>query len=311
MKYEAKSLPHWISQDITNGKVPIGLNYYKYGYIPNNKITGTMEFQDKEYTIEGKGYLEHVWGEWSYQNPFKKFSDMKKTLGIYINLAKWWISQHNPKIPKKIAFTTENNIFGYDWAWGVFDNNWSLFYGNILFWLCSGPVFGYLSITPDGEEYWEFSDINFHYNKYVYVKDYDIYFPSDFSISARLDDRKIDLRFYLNTNSYEYIDPFKKNGFYKAFILSEMPGKMVGKYTDSTQTIKLEGDCKMMPLRQPSPLGHNKLEIDIIKPPEGVGINIDFNSHYLKKRIKSKIEFVPRPCFKFKSKNIDEKDFEF
>jgi len=311
MKYEAKALPHWISQDITNGEIPIGLNFYKYGYIPNNKITGTMELENKKYSIEGKGYLEHIWGEWSYQSPLKKASDIKKTLRTYINLGRWWIANHKPKIPKKIAFTTENNIFGYDWAWGVFDNDWSLFYGNILFWLCSGPAFGYLSITPDGKKYWDFSDIDFYYNKYIYVKDYDIYFPSDFNIKARLNDKKINLRFYLDTNSYEYIDPFKKKGFYKAFILSEMPGKMKGYYSDNKQKIRLEGDCKMMPLRQPSSLGHNKLEIKFIKPPIGIGIDVDLNSHYLKKRIKSKIQLAPKPSFEFKSNNIKRKDFEF
>lgn len=311
MKLKSKSPPRWISQDVTDGEIPIGLNFYKYGYIPNNKITGEMEFKNKKYMIEGKGYIEHVWGEWSYQSPFKKVSDIRKTLRIYTNLGKWWISQHKAKIPKKIAFTTENNMFGYDWAWGVFDNDWSVFYGNILFWLCEGPAFGYLSVTTDKGQYFDFSNINFQYNKHVYVQDYDIYFPSDFSLSAKLDDKKIDLRFYLDTNSYEYIDPFKKKGFYKAFILSEMPGKMIGKYKDSDQTVKLEGDCKMMPLREPSSLGHNKLEIDFIKPPKGVGIDIDFNSHHLKKRINSKIQFAPKPCFKFKLKKIERKDFEF
>jgi len=311
MKLESRSPPHWISQDITNGEIPIGLNFYKYGYIPNNKITGNMVFEGKKYSIEGKGYLEHVWGEWSYQNPFKKVSNVRKTLGVYTNLGKWWISQHKPKIPEKIAFTTENNMFGYDWAWGVFDNDWSIFYGNILFWLCKGPAFGYLSLTTDRGEYFDFSDISFNYNKNIYVKDYDIYFPSDFDISARLDDKKLDLKFYLDTNSYEYIDPFKKKGFYKAFILSEMPGKMIGTYKDSKQTIKLEGDCKMMPLREPSSLGHNRIEIDILKPPKGVGLGFDFNSHYLKKRIESKINFAPKPSFKFKLKKIKKGDFEF
>lgn len=311
MEFLSKSPPRWISQNITQGEIPIGLNFYKYGYIPNNKLTGKMQYKNKIHSIVGKGYLEHVWGEWSYQNPFKKVSNIKKTLGIYAKLGKWWISEHSFKIPNKIAFTTENNIFGYDWAWGVFDNDWSIFYGNILFWLCTGPAFGYLSLTTGKGKYYDFSDIYFQYNKYVYVKDYDIYFPSDFNISAKLDDKKIKLRFYLDTKSFEYMDPFKKKGFYKAFILSEMPGRMSGEYSDSSQTIKLEGDCKMMPLREPSSLGHNRLEIKIIKPPKGLGLDFDFNSHYLKKRITSKIQLAPKPCIEYKSKKISKKDFTF
>jgi len=304
MKYKADSLPHWIAQGITNGKIPFGLNYYKYGYIPNCDLNGIINLKDKSYTIKGKGYLEHVWGEWSYQKSFQKVSQLNKTITTYINLAKWWISQHKPCIPKRLAFTTENNIFGYDWCWGIFDNNWSLFYGNIMFWLSEGPVFGVLSITPDGKNYWDFCNIKFHYNKLAYIKDYDIYFPSDFELTGKLDDKKIHVRFWLTTKNYDYIDPFENNGFYKAFILSEMPGQMEGDYTDNEKIVKLKGDCKMMPLRQPSALGHNSLQLEFIKPPKGVGIDIDFNSHFLKKKINAKIQFAPRPHLGFHMKKL-------
>ena len=309
VKYKAKSLPHWVARDITNGNLPIGLNSYKYGYIPNSDLTGTLKLQNKSYNIEGKGYLEHIWGKWSYENPFQTLSGIKKTFSTYANLGKWWTSNHKPSIPNRISFTTDNDVSGYDWIWGVFDNDWSLFYGNAMFWICEGPAFGVLSVTPDGKNYWEFNDINFHYNKRIYVKKYDIYFPCDLELTGRLDDKKINLRFWLTTDSYEYIDPFKTKGFYKAFILCEMPGQMKGEFSDADQTIKLKGDCKMMPLRQPSILGHNTLKCSIIKPPKGVGIDLDFNSHYLNKRIFTKIHFAPRPKLKFFVKRLKKEDF--
>ena len=89
IKYNAKSLPHWILQDVTNGELPLGLNFYKYGYIPNNEISGTIKLNQKEFQIKGKGYLEHIWGDWSYQNPLLRVSNIKKTVSTYINLGKF------------------------------------------------------------------------------------------------------------------------------------------------------------------------------------------------------------------------------
>lgn len=311
MDFNAISNPHWIAQDITDGDLPIGLNFYKYGYIPNTNILGKMSLDDQIFELNGKGYIEHVWGDWSYQKPLSQIKNLRKTIRTYTNLGKWWLSHHKPKIPNKIALTTENNPFGYDWAWGVFDNDWSVFYGNILFWLYKGPAFGVLTLTPDGNTFWEFCNIKYKYNKVHYVKEYDIYFASDIELDAILDDKKIHLRFYLDTKCHDYIDPFDHQGFYKAFILAEMPGRMEGTFEDKEKRIDLKGDCKLMPLRQPSILGHNSLTIDITKPPKGFGMDLDFNSHYLKKQIKANMHFLPKPKISFHMEKIDENDFTF
>jgi hypothetical protein len=110
---------------------------------------------------------------------------------------------------------------------------------------------------------------------------------------------------------YDYIDPFKHQGFYKAFILAEMPGIMKGTYRDENQDISLKGECKMMPLRQPSILGHNKLAVTLTKPPKGVGIAFDLNSHYLKKKIDASIQILPKPTCSFKMKSIEKEEFTF
>ncbi len=309
--YDCKALPHWIAQDISDGCLPFGWNYYKYGFIPNCNLKGNFIHNGKNFKIQGKGYLEHIWGDWSYKNPLVKTSGSKGTFSTYIDLIKWWIHNHKPKIPRRISFTTENNIFGYDWVWGITDNDWSFFYGNVLFWVNEGPAFGVLSVTPDGKKYWDFSNICFKYNDFVYVKEYDIYFPSDLELKATLEDKKFFLRFVLNTKNYEYIDPFDNNGFYKAFILSEMPGLMKGYYQDSEKKIELKGDCKMMPLRQPSKLGHNSLTLDFIKPPKGVGVSWILNSHYLKKKLKGSMYFNPLPRFKFNMKKLNINNFSF
>jgi hypothetical protein len=304
IEFKAQSLPHWIAQDTTGGNLPIGLNYYRYGFLPNCNSTGTLTINKKQYKTKGKGYLEHAWGNWSYQNPFQKISDLKKTLSVYGRLGKWWLSHHKIHIPKSISFSTDNNAFGYDWIWGVFDNDWSMFFGNSMFWVSNGPSFGALYVTADGKKYWEFCNLKFQYNKLNYIKKYDIYYPTDMEITGILEDKKINLRFWTTVEPYVYTSPYDKDRFYKAFVLIEEPGKMKGTFSDSKKTIELKGDCKLVPLRQPSFLGHNSISFDFLKPPKGFGVDIDFCSHFINRKISSKIYFAPRPHFKFNIEKI-------
>ena len=299
MNLKAVIPPHWSAQDSTNGYLPFGLDHYRYGWLLNSDVSGTVKINDEIKEIKGKAYLEHAWGNFSYLNPFKRFSGINKTLLTYKNLFRWWIKNNKPCIPDRIAITTENNPFGYDWFWGVFENNWSIFYGNSLFWLSEGPAFGVLTIFDENGKYIDFNKIKFHYNKILYIKDYDLYYPCDISIVAKSDDKKIELRTWTICDGYEYIDKFPGNGFYKAFILCDMPGTMKGVYSDNRKKINLIGDCKHAPQRQPSKLGHNSLTIDFIKPPKGIGIAFDLDSHFLKKKIYTKFQLAPRLKLKY------------
>lgn len=294
-EYMARSLPHWIAQETTQGNLPIGLNFYRYGFLPNSEITGTLHLRNETYDIQGKGYLEHAFGNWSYQNPLQTLSGLHRTISTYGHLTKWWMSHHQFRIPKRIGLTSENNIFGYDWVWGVCDNDWSLFYGNSLFWISEGPSIGALYMTPDGKEYWEFCDVWFKYNKVLYVKEYDIYYPSDLELTGRLGEKTVHLRFWSTTESYKYIDPYKKGRFYKAYILSELPGRMEGTFTEKDKIIQLQGDCKIVPLRQAPLLGHNAVTIKFLRPPKGVGLSVEFDSHALQKRLLAQVQLAPRP----------------
>ena len=305
MKYKAKILPHWSAQDSTNGYLPIGLDYYRYGWLLNCDLSGSLKIRGKSHKIKGKGYLERAWENWSYSNPFQKLSGLKKTVSTYGHLFDWWFSQYKPKIPDRIAFTTENNPFGYDWFWGIFDNDWSILYGNSLFWISEGPALGVLTLFTEGNNYIDFGNVNFHYNKTMYIKEYDIFYPIDLTVTANLDDKKIKLRVWPVCDAYEYIDKFKGNRFYRAFIMPEMPGRIEGVYTDDNRTVKLKGDCKIVQQRQPSKLGHNLLTIDFLKPPRGVGITLDLESHYLKKKMFAKLQLAPHPQIKFYSDRID------
>lgn len=299
MDIKAKILPHWSAQDSTNGYLPFGLDHYRYGWLLNSDVTGFIQFNNKIHKIKGKGYIEHAWGNFSYSNPFKRFSGIKKTISTYYNLFNWWIKNNKLKIPDRIAFTTDNNAFGYDWFWGVFKNDWSIFYGNSLFWISEGPAIGILTLFTKGNNYLDFSNVRFRYNKILYIKEYDLYYPIDISVTAELEDKKIELRAWSVCDPYEYIDKFKGDRFYRAFIMPEMPGQIKGLYKDVNQKVELEGDCKIVPQRQQSKLGHNSLKIDFIKPPKGVGIAFDLDSHFLKKKIYTKLQLAPQLKIKY------------
>lgn len=302
--YKAKSLPHWVAQNQTNGFLPIGLNYYRYGFLPNCDLSGTLMLKEKKYEIIGKGYIEHAYGNFFYKKPLKHIYNLKKTLSIYIKLGKWWLSENKPKIPQNIKFSSENNLFGYDWIWGVFDNNWSIFFGNSMFWISEGPSFGALYLTQDGKNYLEFCNLRFRYLDSNYLKKYDMYYPKDIEITGVLRDKKIKIRFQSITESYEYIDPYEKEKFFKAWVLCELPAKMVGYYKDKKRKINLKGDCKIVLLRVPTSFGHNSLNLNFLLPPKGVGLTIEIDSHYLKKQIISNIQLAPKPIFKLNFKKM-------
>jgi len=305
--YHAESLPRWVAQEVTDGLLPMGMGFYRYGFIPKCKVTGTMEKGGKTYHIKGKGYYEHVWGDFWYDNPFSGFSDFRRTIRTYSKLIGWWIRNHRIKIPKSLAFSTENNPFGYDWTWGVLDNGWALFYGNILFWLTKGPVAGTLILTKDGLNYEEFGDISFKYNKMSYSKEYDFYYPTDYEIIARKNEEILHLRFTMTTDPREYNSKFSGGKYFIGFVIVEAPGKIKGYYFDGENKVDLSGNCKIEPQRQASVIGHNSLKINITKPPVGVGVSFDFESHFLRRKMFTNIQLAPIPKVNFNIKKIKNK----
>ena len=306
LNYHADVLPHWVSQDITNGYLPMGLGQYRYGYIPKISVTGTMKKDGETLEVEGKGYLEHVWGSFSYDNPFKKDSDLKKTVSTYVKLLRWWLCNNTIRIPKSITFSTENNPFSYDWIWGLLDNGWTVFYGNSLFWIMDGPATGSLIISKDEKTYTEFGNITFKYNKIRYVKKYDFYYPEELELFAKQGKEFLHLIFKNTTDYLEHINPFPyAKHWWTGFAICEAPGIIEGFYSNGERKTKLSGICRLEPQRQISKLGHNSLKLDFLKPPKGVGISVDFESHFFEKKIKASLQLAPSPKLKFNFQRID------
>jgi len=310
LNYHAEVLPHVVGKDITDGYLPMGLGTYRYAYLPKIKVTGTIKQNGKTSKVEGTGYAEHVWGSFSYDNPFARNSQLRKAFTTYVKLAARWINNHKIGIPKSIYFTTENNPFGYDWLWGVLDNGWTVFYGNSLFYIMKGPALGYLIISKDGKKYQEYSDITFHYNKINYNKKYDFTYPAEFELTAKNGNERLFLHFKNIKPYLEHINlyPFAKHRWI-GFAICEAPGTVKGYHCDKNKKTEVTGICRLEPQRQISKLGHNMLKLDFKRPPEGFGIKIDLKSHYLKKRMMTQIQLAPRPKLKFSIKKITEKDF--
>ncbi len=313
MMLEAKSLPTWVANEATHGWLPMGLGVFRYGFIPKNRISGTMKKQGKRYTIEGTGYFEHMWGSASFRNPFSLHGDFKKTFSVYARLALWWLQNQKPKIPTSLMWGTENNPLGYDWAWTVLDNGWMIFYGNILGWLMEGPALGLLILSKDGKQYTEFGSITFRYIKTKFAQHYDFMYPTELEITACHKKETIHLRFTMTTECREYISRFSSGKHWLGFVTCEAPGIVQGFYQNGGERVLLSGKCKIEPQRQASIIGHNTLRIDLVKPPRGVGISLEIDSHYLRKKMTVSLEFLPRPtmrCTSHRTKDAEETPHE-
>ncbi|OYT57217.1 hypothetical protein B6U70_02640 [Euryarchaeota archaeon ex4484_162] len=297
--YRGQALPHWVAQDITNGFLPMGLGFYRYGFIPKCEVSGTMNIKNKKFKVKGLGYFEHVWGDFSYRNPLSNPSAFKKTVSTYAKLAGWWIHHHRPSIPKTIAFSTENNPLGYDWIWALFNNGWTIFYGNILFWITEGPIAGSLILSKDGKNYTEFCNVSFRYNKVRYVKEYDFYYPSEIEMHASHGMEKLSLTSRMTVKSREYISEFPHKGYWLGLAICEAPGEIKGHYFDGRKKIKLDGICKIEAQRQISTLGHNSLRLEFLRPPKGVGISMRLKTHFFKKNLTASLQLAPTPNIRF------------
>ena len=167
-------------------------------------------------------------------------------------------------------------------------------------WIMKGPAAGTLIFSKDGENYKEFGDITFRYLKTQPSKNFDFIYPTEYELKAKRGKETLYLKFKMTNEAREYFSKFLKGGYFIGFIISEAPGIVEGYYSDGNKKTKLKGIAKIEPQRQVTLTGHNTLKIDFIKPPKGVGISLDLDSHYLSKRLSCDLQLAPRPKIKMK-----------
>ena len=299
LSYNSSSYPHWVAQDITGGFLPAGLGFYRYGFIPKNILTGNLRIHDTTTKITGQGYIEHVYGDFSYHKLGAEQAGLHKTFSTYSKLIGWWMKNHAFHIPEKITLSTSNNPLGYDWMWGLLDNGWTLFYGNILFWIMQGPIAGSLILSKDGKTYTEFSNVTFRYTAMRHAKEFNVLYPTGIEMTATNKKETLHLTVTTTDEPYEHTRKFTNEKFWKGFLIAEAPGTIQGYYSDGKETIPLSGICKLEPQRQISKLGHNTLSITLLKPPKGIGKTIELDSSLLKKTCVMKVQLLPKPRINF------------
>ena len=167
-----------------------------------------------------------------------------------------------------------------------------------------GPAAGSLIITKDGNNYDELCNIRFKYNEIKTAKDFDFKYPTDFELSARKGKEKLHLDFKMSKKPREYIISYPNRRYWLGLAICEAPGAVEGYYFDGNKKIKLKGICKIEPQRQISILGNNKLTIDFLKPPKGIGITFNLHSNFLQKNFFINIQLVPKLNLEFKTKII-------
>lgn len=299
MTLQAESLPYWVAHESTHGWLPMGLGFFRYGFIPKMRISGTMKIKEKHLTIQGTGYFEHIWGDFSFRNPLLQGKNLTKTLSIYARLLHWWLRHQRHSLPSSLMWSTENNPLGYDWTWAVLENGWTVFYGNVLSWLMEGPATGVVILSKDGKTFTEFGAIRFRYLKTKSSLHYDFLYPTEFEITAVHGKETLHLRFTMTAECREYISRFSKGRYWLGFVTCEAPGTAAGYYLNNQERVPLKGRCKIEPQRQASIIGHNSLRIEFLKPPQGIGVSIELDSHYLGKKIYANIRLLPTPRLRF------------
>ena len=131
------------------------------------------------------------------------------------------------------------------------------------------------------------------------MNDYDFQYPTEMEINAIKGKQKLYMNLKMTSEPREYVSNFGEGNYWIGISICESPGIIEGYYENGEKRTKLTGICKIEPQRQISISGHNTLKIDILKPPKGFGLSFDLQSNLLNKRMKSKMQILPKPKFCF------------
>ena len=261
--------------------IPFGLGYYNYTFTSKCRAEGWIYINGKKSNFTGIGYYEHVYGNWSYNKPLRCFyHGMAKD---YISLFKWW--KQNMSLNFSNLTIWSNNPFGYDWSWGFFDNGYTIFFGNIPFWIKNIPM-GIVYIY-DGKKYNEFKLMEYEYLNGIYSNG--SFFPTKFKIRAR-GNGSLTLAFEMRQNPHIYYDKLHSL-YWKNLLLFESPGIIQG-WWNGSRKIKLSGRGEIEIERQNSIMDYNEINV-ALKFPYPIGFDFYFISYLLHISLKLRMYLLP------------------
>jgi parallel beta-helix repeat protein len=271
LSLNATSSPHWVAQEASNGYFPWGLGWARYGFIPSLNVSGSIHIEGATLNATGVGYFEHAWGNFTYGTSKKTLANLREfvqSLQKTLPFVKWCLSERSNYSHQPWSHSTDN-FFGYEWIWTIFDNGWSLHCGIFhMFESMDGPVFGELSLTPDGETYWDSADLSIHYNRMQYLPEADAHLPLDIEITATKGNTTLHL--VLNTTT----EPFPGCCVYPRSIYScgqgglQSAGIMEGYWKDTKQNVSLHGNCSLASTREYLNCKYNSLIITPLSAPQ-------------------------------------------
>jgi hypothetical protein len=163
---------------------------------------------------------------------------------------------------------------------------------------------GILIISKDGKTDNEFGNIRFKYNKMKYLKKFDFYYPNELEIKATKGNEKIYLNFKNISESFEDIFTTTGRKIIRGFAICQVPCKVDGYYINGTKKVNIGGTSKVEFHRLLSILGHNSLSINFELTKNCCYIISHFNSHYFRKKISFKLQFLPKPSLKIRFKKL-------
>ena len=275
--------------------IPFGFGYYNYTFTSKCMAGGWIKINGSRQNFTGIGYYEHVYGNWSYNKPFRYFSG--KVIKDYFALYKWW--RENMSFDFKNITIWTNNPFGYDWSWGFFDNGYTLFFGNIPFWIKNIPMG--IAYIYDGKRYHEFKLTDYDYINGEYHNG--SFFPTKFRMYGRNRNESLVLNFEMMHSPHIYQDKLSSH-YWKNLLLYECPGIIYG-WMNGSKSIFLNGRGEIEIERQNSIFDYALLSLSF-KFPYPFGIEIYFLSYLIKIAIQLELYLAP-PAFHFSFSKIGQR----
>jgi hypothetical protein len=307
IEFHAVTPSYWHFKEAVNGTIPIGIGTFRYGSIPYVEIKGNLTINGTIFNVTGVGYYEHTFGDRLVDQIIRFIPPREfiKVCHLYSSIIKWsligrtnnWIQKtHSPLV-------SIDNQRGYDWIWTVFDNGWSIIFYRlrigIPFGFTEGPCFGVLMIT-DGKKIWEFNDIYIKINKETYLKDIGLYVPLDYQIIGYKGNKIINIVFNSTTKMTK---TFRNIKSFKGWLFLEAV-EAVGYFKEGEKIIPLYGKGTTTPSLIETNVKYRSLKIELILPPNGVGISIKRMSHILGYEVFFELQLKPFFELKFFIKKI-------